>query len=60
LRRAVRERRGGLARDVAGTLRAGAGAVHSIGRWRDPAPALVQARRLLADGLGARRRGLEG
>jgi predicted ATP-grasp superfamily ATP-dependent carboligase len=48
LRRAVLERRGGLARDVAGTLQAGVGAVHSIGRWRDPAPALTQARRLLA------------
>jgi predicted ATP-grasp superfamily ATP-dependent carboligase len=49
LRRAVLERRGGLARDLAGTLGAGVGAVHSIGRWRDPAPALLQARRLLAE-----------
>jgi predicted ATP-grasp superfamily ATP-dependent carboligase len=49
LRRAVLERRGGLARDLAGALRAGVGATHSIGRWRDPAPALAQARRLLAD-----------
>ncbi|HEV2886824.1 MAG TPA: ATP-grasp domain-containing protein [Jatrophihabitans sp.] len=48
LRRALRERRGGLARDLAGALYAGAGAVHSIGRWRDPAPALAQARQLLA------------
>jgi predicted ATP-grasp superfamily ATP-dependent carboligase len=51
LRRALLERRGGLARDLAGTLRAGVGAAHSIGRWRDPAPALVQGRRLLA-GIG--------
>ncbi|MDQ1743035.1 MAG: hypothetical protein QOE23_1374 [Pseudonocardiales bacterium] len=49
LRRAVRERRGGLVRDLAGALGAGIGAVHSIGRWRDPAPAVVQLRRLLAD-----------
>ncbi|HST46635.1 ATP-grasp domain-containing protein [Jatrophihabitans sp.] len=49
LRRAVRERRGGLVRDLAGALGAGVGAVHSIGRWRDPAPALAQARRLLAE-----------
>ncbi|MBV9821107.1 MAG: ATP-grasp domain-containing protein, partial [Actinobacteria bacterium] len=48
LRRAAVERRGGLARDVAGVLAAGLGATHSIGRWRDPAPALTQARRLLA------------
>ncbi|HEX8305836.1 MAG TPA: ATP-grasp domain-containing protein [Jatrophihabitans sp.] len=49
LQRALLERRGGLARDLAGTLRAGVGAAHSIGRWRDPAPALAQARRLIAD-----------
>jgi len=49
LRRALLERRGGLARDLAGTVRAGFGAAHSIGRWRDPAPALAQVRRLLAD-----------
>ena len=48
LRRALVERRGGLARDVAGVVSAGLGAVHSIGRWRDPAPALTQARRLVA------------
>jgi predicted ATP-grasp superfamily ATP-dependent carboligase len=54
LRRAVLERRGGLARDLASTVRAGAGAVHSIGRWRDPAPALVQGRRLLAEHRAAR------
>ncbi|MEO6503006.1 MAG: ATP-grasp domain-containing protein [Jatrophihabitantaceae bacterium] len=49
LRRALVERRGGLVRDLAGVLYAGVGAVHSVGRWRDPAPALTQGRRLLAD-----------
>ena len=49
LRRALVERRGGLARDLAGALYAGVGAAHSITRWRDPAPALAQVRRLLAD-----------
>jgi predicted ATP-grasp superfamily ATP-dependent carboligase len=48
LRRAVRERRGGLVRDLLGTVAAGTGAVHSVGRWRDPAPALAQLRRLVA------------
>lgn len=48
LRRALVERRGGVARDLAGALCAGVGAVHSVGRWRDPAPALTQARQLLA------------
>ena len=47
LRRALVERRGGVARDLAGALYAGVGAVHSIAHWRDPAPVLTQARRLL-------------
>jgi len=54
LRRALRERRGGMARDLAGTLYAGVGAVHSITRLGDPVPALTQARRLLAEHRGAR------
>ncbi|HEY0165845.1 MAG TPA: ATP-grasp domain-containing protein [Jatrophihabitans sp.] len=49
LRRALVERRGGVVRDLAGALYSGAGAVHSVGRWRDPAPALTHARRLLTD-----------
>jgi predicted ATP-grasp superfamily ATP-dependent carboligase len=54
LRRAFLERRGGVARDVAGALGAGLGAVHSIATWRDPAPALTSARRLLAEHRAAR------
>ncbi|MEO6500465.1 MAG: hypothetical protein ABIQ09_00975 [Jatrophihabitantaceae bacterium] len=57
LRRALVERRGGLARDLAGALGAGIGAVHSVGRWRDPAPELARARSLLADRRAADRRG---
>jgi predicted ATP-grasp superfamily ATP-dependent carboligase len=49
VRRALLERRGGVARDLAGAMRAGVGAVHSITSWRDPAPALAQARRLLVE-----------
>lgn len=49
LRRALVERRGGLIRDLSGVLYTGVGAVHSVGRWRDPAPALTQAQRLLAE-----------
>jgi hypothetical protein len=49
LRRAFVERRGGVARDLAGAMYAGVGAVHSTIRWRDPAPALAQGRRLLAE-----------
>ncbi len=59
LRRALVERRGGVARDVAGALRAGVGAVHSVGRWRDPAPALTQAQRLLADHRAHRHNGAD-
>lgn len=55
LRRALVERRGGLIRDLAGVLSTGVGAVHSIGRWRDPAPALTQARQLLGDHRAQRR-----
>ena len=55
LRRAVVERRGGMARDLAGALYAGVGAAHSITRWRDPAPVLTQARRLVADHRAAER-----
>ncbi len=36
LRRAVKERRGGLARDVAGTLWYAVGAGHTIGHWDEP------------------------
>jgi predicted ATP-grasp superfamily ATP-dependent carboligase len=39
LRRAARERRGGLAHDVVNTLRWGDGAVHPIWSVRDPRPA---------------------
>jgi predicted ATP-grasp superfamily ATP-dependent carboligase len=55
LRRALVERRGGLIRDLSGVLRAGVGAVHSVGRWRDPAPALTQAQRLFAEHRAYRR-----
>jgi predicted ATP-grasp superfamily ATP-dependent carboligase len=48
LRRALVERRGGIGRDVAGTLYSGLGAAHSVLRLRDPGPALSQARQLLA------------
>lgn len=41
LRRAVHERQGGLARDLAGSLRYSLGAAHSIWRLEDPAPAIV-------------------
>ncbi len=36
LRRAVKERRGGLARDVAGTIWYAVGAGHTIGHWDEP------------------------
>jgi predicted ATP-grasp superfamily ATP-dependent carboligase len=49
LRRAFLERRGGVVRDLTDAMYAGLGAVHSIASWRDPAPALTQARRLLAE-----------
>jgi predicted ATP-grasp superfamily ATP-dependent carboligase len=40
LRRALRERRGGLLRDVLDTLRYARGAVHGLWQLRDPLPAL--------------------
>jgi len=41
LRRALRERRGGLAHDLGGSLRYSIGATHSIWRLEDPAPTLA-------------------
>jgi hypothetical protein len=60
LRRAMLDRRGGLVRDLAGTLGAGVGAVHSIGRWRDPAPAVVQLRQLARSGSPAAQQPVSG
>lgn len=57
LRRALRERRGGLLRDVAGTLAYAAGASHSVLRLRDPRPGLRYTRVLGARVLPGRRRG---
>lgn len=51
LRRAARERRGGLARDVAGCARYAIGATHSIAHVRDPGPALRLVRLLGARGV---------
>lgn len=42
LRRAVRERRGGLLGDLAGTAAYALGAVHSVTALRDPGPALTR------------------
>jgi predicted ATP-grasp superfamily ATP-dependent carboligase len=42
LRRAVRERRGGLLRDLIGTAGYAAGAVHSVAAARDPGPAVAR------------------
>ncbi|WP_432540190.1 ATP-grasp domain-containing protein [Kineococcus auxinigenes] len=42
VRRAVAERRGGLARDLAATLAAAPGAQHSVASLRDPGPALAR------------------
>jgi predicted ATP-grasp superfamily ATP-dependent carboligase len=51
LRRAARERSGGLAADLAGSFRYALGACHSIWRIDDPAPALRHAGRLARRGL---------
>ncbi len=53
LRRAVKERRGGLVRDVAGALRYAVGASHTIGHWDEPelvARYTLRHARLLAAG----------
>ena len=42
LRRALRERRGGLLGDVAGTAAYALGAVHSVAKLRDPGPAVAR------------------
>ncbi|WP_432498057.1 ATP-grasp domain-containing protein [Kineococcus gypseus] len=47
VRRALAERRGGLARDLAGTLAAAPAARHSVASLRDPGPALARARTAL-------------
>jgi predicted ATP-grasp superfamily ATP-dependent carboligase len=47
LRRAGRERRGGRARDVAGTAWFAMGAVHSIARAADPLPAALRVTQVL-------------
>lgn len=48
VRRAVRERRGGLAADLAGTAVFGLGAGHSVLQARDPGPALARLRAALS------------
>lgn len=50
LRRALRERRGGLARDVLGSLGYARGATHGLWNPRDPLPALRHAGVLAARG----------
>ncbi len=42
VRRALRERRGGLLGDLAGTAAYGLGAVHSVAQLRDPGPAAAR------------------
>jgi predicted ATP-grasp superfamily ATP-dependent carboligase len=59
LRRAWLERRGGVARDVAGALCAGLGAAHSITALGDPLPALSHACRLLVEHRARQRRQAE-
>jgi len=49
LRRALRERRGGLVRDLGGSLRWGASAVWPVWSLRDPAPAVQSVLRFLAN-----------
>ncbi|WP_432570015.1 ATP-grasp domain-containing protein [Kineococcus sp. SYSU DK005] len=44
VRRALAERRGGLVRDLAGTLAGAPGARHSVASLRDPGPALARLR----------------
>jgi ATP-grasp in the biosynthetic pathway with Ter operon len=46
--RAVRERRGGLVRDLADTARYAIGARHSVADLRDPAPAVARLRQATA------------
>ena len=48
LRRAVRERRGGLVRDLAGTAVYAVRAQHSVADLRDPGPAVARLRRAAA------------
>ena len=48
LRRALTERRGGVARDVVATVVAGVGASHSLWDASDPGPALLRLRRLVS------------
>lgn len=52
LRRAFLERRRGLLRDVAGTLRYAGGAVHSTWSSSDPLPALRRGRRIVRSAAG--------
>lgn len=54
LLRARVQRRGGLLRDVVGTLGYAAGAAHSTWSREDPRPALAMTRRLVLDGVRRR------
>jgi predicted ATP-grasp superfamily ATP-dependent carboligase len=56
LRRALRERRGGLARDLWGCFRYSRGAVHPVWSTHDPLPSLRQIARLPGRAAGRRRR----
>ena len=56
LRRALRERRGGLLRDLAGTLAQAPRAQHTIAKWDDPLVVVRYSARLLRESWSARRR----
>ena len=57
LRRAIRERRGGLVRDVATTLAYAPRAQHTVAKWDEPTLVVRYSARLLRESLTARRRG---
>ena len=52
LRRAWRQRRGGLVRDIVDCLAYARGAVHTLWRWDDPMPTVRLAARLIGEVLG--------
>jgi hypothetical protein len=57
LRRALRERRGGLVRDLTTTLAYAPRAQHTVAKWDEPTLVVRYAVRLLRESLTARRRG---
>jgi hypothetical protein len=57
LRRALRERRGGLLRDVGTTLAYAPRAQHTVAKWDEPTLVVRYSARLLRESLSARRRG---